>query len=994
MRKLFFIFLLLSFTAHAKVYDLSDPNVSLCNGSLTGNIYECIEDLELKKNDSIVVSDFSLTDVLLTSTGTIKLNSNKVGTKEQPISLESLGDDVIIEGKDNLIYGFITGLGDVKLKNVRVIGDITSKGGDIIIEEKGNQIFGDILANHDVKLKNAKVIGDVTSKGGEVIIEEKGNQVFGDIVAHHDAKLKKVLVCGTITSTGGEVVIDDKGNKIYAGIEAINSFGKVTIKDADVCGTVTSSSGETDFDKANLYCGLNDANCDGFSNCPVSPSDDICNISPPSDNYILTITPEENYSLVCKDVEFTVLVMTDSDTPTPVIGKEIALQFDESKLTLLSSNLVTDNNGEVKLSFSKLDKQKIETITVKASLPDDSNVADEGEIHYVPYMFDTSSTKVIANLSHSFEIKVLACSNNNVDIVKSYEGTKLLDVSTYKLIQPNSSDGIRTDLQFAGKTNPSNVELTFDEGKATTSLTYKEAGEISFIVSDPSFTCPSGFDCKDYPVDSGLLSAAVNIESRPWKLEICSDVAIDGDSRGGSALVAAGDVFSLKVKPVRYGVATDFCNLPVTQNFFKPSAPFSSIYPSYELSTPTAGVKGILAPLAPIDNDVYVDVGRNSYYEFNNMAYSEVGSLLFKSEALSPTFYDGIQGGIEFGTKSIGRFYPAKFKLLTDSITYSTKQSFAYMNQSFQQNFIIEAQNVNEEPTNNYGLFTNSLIADVIYSAQYNGSSLFNDRIVDGPSFNWGGSSWKANSTGKFDCFINGPEYNSSQLCVWIDTFEITKYLSNVMPVSTTADGPIIGGISNTLFSLGVTGGDNVKFSNGTNSIEFENQPDVRYGRMVLDSVGTAVGQSVTIPLRVEYWNGNGFVISDTDNATTFNGANYCKQTIWPDPSLQSNSSLSGSNSDGIDSGVDRHNLKAIADTNNSTLREQVRFWLRLASTSPQIGEANMDCESGFVDQPWLQFNWRGQGDEDPSTVVTFGIYRGNDRVIFRGESNIIGTSN
>ncbi|UTV28031.1 hypothetical protein NNL38_01530 [Photobacterium atrarenae] len=39
--------------------------------------------------------------------------------------------------------------------------------------------------------------------------------------------------------------------------------------------------------------------------------------------------------------------------------------------------------------------------------------------------------------------------------------------------------------------------------------------------------------------------------------------------------------------------------------------------------------------------------------------------------------------------------------------------------------------------------------------------------------------------------------------------------------------------------------------------------------------------------------------------------------------------------------------------------------------------------------QPWLLYNWRDKGGENPSALVTFGAYRGNDRVIYRGEKGI-----
>ena len=69
--------------------------------------------------------------------------------------------------------------------------------------------------------------------------------------------------------------------------------------------------------------------------------------------------------------------------------------------------------------------------------------------------------------------------------------------------------------------------------------------------------------------------------------------------------------------------------------------------------------------------------------------------------------------------------------------------------------------------------------------------------------------------------------------------------------------------------------------------------------------------------------------------------------------------------------------------------REQVRLWLRMDDSEPskKTGENDISCSGSDQDQPWLRYNWRQLGDEDPSTVVTFGIYRGNDRVIYRGDS-------
>ncbi|OEF22906.1 DUF6701 domain-containing protein [Aliivibrio logei] len=715
----------------------------------------------------------------------------------------------------------------------------------------------------------------------------------------------------------------------------------------------------------------------------------------PPKNYTLKVTPQIDYSLICERIPVTFTV-EDDNGPVSGFNKPFSAVINakdngaacwstfENKSVAADCSITgsTFVNGKKILYLGSSD---LDVFDVTAS-SDGLNETTKEHFEFVPFKFNVNTVKVIANKPQSFDVSVLACNDGSPDVVQDYSGNKELDVSPYILDVPNSYEGIRTDLELAGKINPNQIGLTFNQGIATTDLTYSEAGAINFTLSDPSFTCPVGFDCNDYPVDSGLLlSAVVNIESRPWKLVVCSDKAIDGDSSGGSAFIAAGERFSVKVKPVRFGTATDLCQLPVTQNFFKSSAPFSSISPSYELSTPTAGVKGTLAPLAPINNDVYVDVGRDSYYEFNNMTYSEVGSLLFKSEALSPIFYDGIQGGIEFGELSIGRFYPAYFTITDTLWDYPKRQgssegTYAYMDQPFEDvTFEVTAYSAHGSTATNYGLFDTNLKASFELTGDYH--ERLNIAPSDLDNTHWSNATWETP--------------NLSNSVIW-SRKSASMLASNV---TTTADGPFNEGVNSitTALSLAISGTDPVFFDKNQTVVDQKllSQPDVRYGRMVLDSVGAAVGQSVMIPLRVEYWNGTGFVISDSDNATTFNGANYCKQTIWPEPSSSSNSALSGSNLSGIDSGIDRRNLKAIADTNNATLREQVRFWLRLASISPQVGKANVDCsEEPSSSQPWLQYNWRGKGDEDPSTVVTFGIYRGNDRIIFRGESNIIGTSN
>ncbi|WP_349019246.1 DUF6701 domain-containing protein, partial [Vibrio crassostreae] len=123
-----------------------------------------------------------------------------------------------------------------------------------------------------------------------------------------------------------------------------------------------------------------------------------------------------------------------------------------------------------------------------------------------------------------------------------------------------------------------------------------------------------------------------------------------------------------------------------------------------------------------------------------------------------------------------------------------------------------------------------------------------------------------------------------------------------------------------------------------------------------------------------------------------FNGANTCKQVIWHSEGAATTlASLNGSGN--VDEGEEEVTANQNTPAGTDSPREQVRLWLRMDDSEPskKTGENDISCSGSDQDQPWLRYNWRQLGDEDPSTVVTFGIYRGNDRVIYRGESGLTG---
>ena len=128
----------------------------------------------------------------------------------------------------------------------------------------------------------------------------------------------------------------------------------------------------------------------------------------------------------------------------------------------------------------------------------------------------------------------------------------------------------------------------------------------------------------------------------------------------------------------------------------------------------------------------------------------------------------------------------------------------------------------------------------------------------------------------------------------------------------------------------------------------------------------------IKVPLDVEVWQNGRFVTHFEDSATKTNGEHHTRTPIWSN-SAPNNTLLSGEGS------IIAGRTYGIVASQVDSAREQVRFHLDLSSAGNNL--------------PWLKYNWdKSDADEDnPPTVVTFGIHRGNDRIIYRGEPNFIG---
>ncbi|ELE8120930.1 MSHA biogenesis protein MshQ [Vibrio fluvialis] len=717
-------------------------------------------------------------------------------------------------------------------------------------------------------------------------------------------------------------------------------------------------------------------------------------------SYALTLQPAEAYSLICAAQRLEFQVVDSNNQATGDFTGTISVSPASASLALIqgkgsgSNGSYTPNaNGELWLDLTASSSQ---TVTITGTLnPQGDSASVSGTYHFVPYKLSASDQYVIANKPQTVELKALACDDNGGVVDINYGGTPTVSSAW---VAPTSGVG---SLTFA----PS-----FTQGGASSELTMEDSGIKTVTMTDSSFDCSGLTDC---PVEgSGTLQGSFTVYSRPWTLAICSPngSTMDGDITNPDSLAftSAGNLFALNIRPLRWvsgsgddsspqagGSAIEtsaYCSSAVTQNFFSDNSQLAALAVlSHQVAQPADGNDGTLDGTLEQLNTTGIN---STYLPFSGVSWSEVGVLRVNADISGS--YLGMT--VNQGYRDIGRFYPAWLSITENSWDYADDHNgFVYMNQTIPYRFTVEAQNMQSDATTNYSAFSQALIADVKLLAVDSDGEELSDRIDEYDLQLWDGA-----GDGAGDGAWSGATLSVS------NDFTFLKQQQSASPYTSSVDGPYQSGfglrVSDKVDGVDFVSPD-LELKASTTLLDtgkrFTTQPDIRYGRMVLGDVGGTSVSTVNVPLRVEYWQGSRFAINADDSGSYFATPNeyVCKQTVWPTSGSGSSSKLIGSDTPSSWAKVASGKSSVVFATPASSdetadVREQVRFWLRLdddARSSPQLSESGVNCGAQYTSQPWLQYNWRDKGDEDPSAVVTFGIHRGNDKVIFRGETRLTG---
>ncbi|WP_181318726.1 DUF6701 domain-containing protein [Photobacterium angustum] len=750
--------------------------------------------------------------------------------------------------------------------------------------------------------------------------------------------------------------------------------------------------------------------------------------------YELMITPTLSTSTLCdaQPVHFSIKATDGSDVP---YQGEVEVSVNSQFGGLWSqradmANAKTLNKGKTVFSIPVVDNQaniwikgnNAEKITVDASIDNMVVAPKSGQYTFIPggFVIDLNDGhNIVAGKDFTATIKAMTCTTGkNIKLVENYTGIRLLDFSTEyqapkKAADPNNPITIEIvkgkHIESAtGASKQAKVE--FEKGKSEPlTLRYRDAGVIAWHVSDPNCTSDScTLTTKKTKEAKALrellpygLTGSVAINAKPWMFAICPLTLngknqlrlANGTSEGGEGYIAAGLPFNVLLKPLVWqegnsqGTVIDssnnkYCSYSVTENFLAPDAPTmgSGLLIQAHLASPSSGVMGTFT-----QGQMTVKPTLKGLLLTGNR-WSEVGSIW-----LQVGMNDYIESGnnINQSKRQIGRFYPKYFAFSKSEVTPAIG-TFTYMNQPFDANFTINAFNAANDPVENYDLFASNLqsqfkLASGNYKSGYlpldpRLKQMRSDRSLMPPKI----GNWQKDSQGNSEVV-----FKPSKLI-----FQRKEKDTN----TSIEDGPF------DQWQLRVKQGeafpDHVTWSgeqvNAQGALVGVN--DLRYGRMVLENVGGDIRKSLAVPLRIEYWDGTEFVKNMDDSVSLFDGANYCRQVIsmYPEDSKSSAyTSGSGKVMKGKAlSGDFMANPSQISgygtSSNSTTFKQQIRFWQRLSTVKPRLKDKNpINCFGAYSHQPWLRYNWRNLGDEDPSAIVTFGIYRGNDRILYRDEPGI-----
>lgn len=554
-----------------------------------------------------------------------------------------------------------------------------------------------------------------------------------------------------------------------------------------------------------------------------------------------------------------------------------------------------------------------------------------------------------------------AGSGASCEVLTGFSGSKTLDAWFRATTNDDgTADTVSTSmfLNAAGvsaQTSSANDNLTlnFSNGEASFSIAYLNAAQIL----DLNFRFDSApYNGSVYPA---LAASSNSFSVRPDTLVASassSGTNLNSISDSGNPVHAAGAAFDLEV--------TAQCQGGVVATDYQPTADSDRIMAYVQRTGPT-GVSASEGQMSVSSTATLTTQGSGSpswssaniaqasftagRYSYANASYSEVGLTRLW---LRDQNYFG--EAIPASTVNIGRFIPDYFEVSTTDGTLAAYCSpasapdFSYLGQDFSYltapTANIIARNSNGITTRNYTeasylKLSSGNIARSLPSADssQNGSDGLTPLLINSTA--GAPSSFTAVANGQMtytfpnDSFRYGRDGNALVAPFMTD---LTISIDSIVDDDSVSANPASYVISPIAIQQ-------------------------RYGRWALENAFGPETTPLSIPQRIEFWDGARFGVNTVDNCTTYDASNM---TLAPSLSNGGTSSASGS----------------------GTLSDGSVPFASAISLSAPGADSTGTVGLTYQSDSWLRFDWDNNAstaDEDPSATATFGQHRGHDRIIY-----------
>ncbi len=557
------------------------------------------------------------------------------------------------------------------------------------------------------------------------------------------------------------------------------------------------------------------------------------------------------------------------------------------------------------------------------------------------------------------------------------------------------------------------VNLDFSDDTVNSAefiFTYPDAGKVQLHAR---YNIP---DENGDPSGNYMLGSSNEFVVRPFGFFIDVVGNPKAETAAGTKFIAAGEEFSTVLKAVQWQADndTDLSNNQVTKNFGNEQTPETAkISPNMVLpNASTMPISGVLGNLTNVTFDTF-SAGSSAEQGIatnDDMTYSEVGIISFTANLADNSYLgaDDVVGSEPY----VGRFIPEHFVLTKfdgdlaaycDNGTLPEVMPFAYSGQmssaspstggairygvSLNPSFTITAKSVNGANTTlNYTGDFMKLVGDsIIRKTISQGTDTFFAPIMDGEKDGSQGS--RLTLTSDLKVVTTASLKNNEANGIVTYTYEsadnfVYHHVQNAETEKFTADInlPIVSVIDLDDVAAKDADGDfdnDGDLSNADDTV-LTLEPtgvEIRFGRAQLENSYGPDTSDLPQTLSIHYYTENGYLLSETDICTTYNSDNITLTDI----------SL----------GADKTDVKAPVSGKffDEMPKGETRKIILTAPTTAPNNVNTGQVEVIYTISDWLRYDWDyddegidGLLNDNPRAVATFGIYRGNDRIIYQRE--------